>query len=314
MILTRFEDVKTFPLYETISLALNPSIMMEISDYLRVITQEIHINLAIDNDKIVTQLPVKIPIYRINVAQYQYVSQIAHVLAAKINLIPVEICQNLQLPLTTADVSHHNHLKLRIWYSDLGQIYFQLPPSSMLIWLDYIHTLQPNLDDIVNPPTRIHRSSTPQSPVSISIYAHARCCARLRLAGTEKIVSFDDRWQITTPNWSICDRDRRQNCSTTDRSFIFELPAENRLIQALMDVLDGIYSQTRCERPQNWAKLSFKLAERWLEFDRDCQIFGDTKRQNPRLAMARCGLTVIARRYLQVLLEEYLGVRAPVEL
>jgi hypothetical protein len=310
MILTRFEAVKTFPLYDSISLALNPSIMAEISDYLRIITQKIHVNSAIDDDKIVTRSILEIPIYRINVAQYQYVSQIAHVLAAKIDLTPVEICQSLQITLATAKVSHHNHLELRIWCSETGQIYVQLTPSSILLWLDYIHALQLSVDRVANVPTSSHSGSVTQSPVSVAIYAHARCCARLRLACTEKIISLDDRWQITTPNWSICDRDRSQNCSTTDRSFIFELPAENRLIQVLMDVLDGIYG----ERPQNWAKLSFRLAERWLEFDRDCQIFGDIQRRNPQLAIARCGLTAISRRYLQVLLEEYLGVEAPVEL
>jgi hypothetical protein len=310
MILTRFEDVKTFPLYDLISLALHPSTMAEISDYLRIITQKIYINLATSDDKIVTRSILEIPIHRSNVVQYQYVSQIAHVLAAKIGSTPMAICQSLQLIPATANVSHHNHLELRIWCSDTGQIYFQLTPSSLLIWLDYIHKLQINVDRVANAPTMTHRNSSAQSPVSVAIYAHARCCARLRLACTEKIISIDELWQLTTPNWSICDRDRSQNCPTTDRSFIFELPAENRLIQVLMDVLDGIYS----ERPQNWAKLSFRLAERWLEFERDCQIFGDTKRQNPQLAIARCGLTAISRRYLQVLLEEYLGVLAPVEL
>jgi hypothetical protein len=310
MILTRFEPVKTFPLYDLISLGLNPSIMAEISDYLRIITQKIYINSTNDDDKIVTRSILEIPIYRVNVAQYQYVSQIAHVLAATIDSTPVEICQSLQLTPLTANVSHHNHLELRIWCSDTGQIYFQLMPSSILTWLDYIHKLQINVYRVVNTSIMTPRSSANHSPGSISIYAHARCCGRLRLACTEKIISIDDRWQITTPNWSICDRDRSQNCPTTDRSFIFELPAENRLIQVLIDVLDGIYS----ERPQNWAKLSFRLAERWLEFDRDCQIFGDIKRQNPQLAIARCGLTAISRRYLQVLLEKYLGVLAPVEL
>jgi hypothetical protein len=310
--------VKTFPLYDSISLGLNPSIIAEISDYLRVTTQKIHINLSANDDKFVTRSILKIPIYRINVAEYQYVSQVTQVLAAKIDLTPVEICQSLQIAVTPVNIGHHNHLKLRVWCSDLGQIYFQLVPSSMLTWLDYIHGLQLNVDHVANAPMRIHSSFADRSSVSIAIYVHARCCARLRLACTEKIISIDDRWQITTPNWLICDRDRSQNCPTTDRTFIFELPAENRLIQALMDVLDGIYRDsaepTLRERPQHWAKLSFKLAECWLEFDRDCQIFGDTKRQNPQLAVARCGLTAIARRYLQVLLEEHLGVQAPVEL
>jgi hypothetical protein len=302
--------VKTFPLYDSILLGLNPSIMAEISDYLRVNTQKIYINSATDNDKIVTRSTLEIPIYRINLAEYQYVSPIAQVVAAKIDLTPVEICQRLQLPLATANVSHFNHLQLMVWCSDSGQIYFQITPSSMMIWLDYIHSLQSKVDDVGSAPMRLHSGSAAQASVSIAIYAHARCCSRLRMAGTENIIALNDRWQITTPNWSICDRDRSQNCSRTDRSFIFQLPAENRLIQAFMDVLDGIYSG----RPQNWAKLSVKLAERWLEFDRDCQIFGDTKRQNPQLVRARCGLTAIARRYLQVLLEEYLGMEAPVEL
>jgi hypothetical protein len=311
MILTRFEAVKTFPLYDSISLGSNPSIMAGISDYLRIITQKIYINSTTNDDKIVTRSILEIPIHRINVAQYQYVSQIAHVLAAKIGLTPVKICQSLQLTPATANASHHYHLELQVWCSETGQIYFQLPPSSILVWLDYIHKLQANVDRVANAPLRIHRNSAHHSPVSsVSIYTHARCCAKLRLACAEKIISIDERWQLTTPNWLICDRDRSQNCPTTDRSFIFQLPAENRLIQVLMDVLDGIYG----ERPQNWAKLSFRLAECWLEFDRDCQIFGDTKRQNPQLAIARCGLTAVSRRYLQVLLEDYLGVLAPVEL
>ncbi len=302
--------MKIFPLYDLISLGLRPSILAEISDYLQLSSQKIYINSSNNDDRIITRSTLEIPLDRINVAQYQYVSQIAHVLAAKLNLTPLEICQSLPITLATANISDHDRLKLRIWCSDAATIYFQLPPSSILIWLDYLHGLQFEYCDNPIAQMRIDSGFPPQSLVSVSMYAHARCCARLRLASTEQIISLNDRWQITTPNWLLCDRDRWQNCPTTDRNFIFELPAESRLIQVLMDVLDGIYRQ----RPQNWAKLSLKLAERWLEFDRDCQIFGDTKRQNPRLATARCGLTAIARRYLQMLLEEYLGVLAPVEL
>ena len=96
----------------------------------------------------------------------------------------------------------------------------------------------------------------------------------------------------------------------TDQKFIFDTFIEEQLIHALMDVLDGIFGN----RPQNWSKLALNLAQSWLEFDRACDIFGDLKRQNPRLAIARCGLTAICRRYLQVLLEDYLGVTAPIEL
>jgi predicted solute-binding protein len=60
--------------------------------------------------------------------------------------------------------------------------------------------------------------------------------------------------------------------------------------------------------------MTIDLAQSWLEFYRHCQIFGDIKHQNPRQDIARCGLTAISRRYLQVLLENYLGVNAAEEL
>jgi hypothetical protein len=301
--------VKTFPLSDSISLALAPSIMESISDFLRVATQKIYINLRSSDDTFVTQLPLNPPIRRVTTTKFQYVSQITHQLAAKLGLTPAEICQQLQPEIAAANVNACPHLAIWTWHNDTGDLYFQLTPSAMIIWLNYIHDRSLEGSETVKIARQLHRDSA-QSPASISLYAHARCCAVLRLAGTEKIISIDDRWQITTPNWLICDHDRPQNCPTTDRILVFELPIEDRLIHALMDVLDGICGN----RPQNWVKLTRNLAESWLEFDRYCQIFGDTKRQNPPLAIARCGLTAISRRYLQVLLEDYLGVVAPVEL
>lgn len=283
--------------------------MGSISDFLRVVTQEIYINLRSSDDKIVTQLPLVFPIRRVTTAKFQYVSQITHQLAAKLGSTPAEICQQLQPKIATANANTCPHLAIWTWPNDAGDLYFQLTPGAMVIWLNYIHDRSLEGGDAVKIDRQVH-SSCAHSSSSIPLYAHARCCSLLRLACTEKIISIDDHWQLTTPNWLICDRDRAQNSPTTDQILVFENPTEDRLIQTLMDVLDGICGN----RPQNWAKLTLKLAESWLEFDRYCQIFGDTKRQNPQLAIARCGLTAISRRYLQVLLEEYLGVIALVEL
>ena len=282
--------------------------MGSISDFLRVATQKIYINLRSSDDTFVTQLPLAPPIRRVTTAKFQYVSQITHQLAAKLGLTPAEICQDLQPEIAAANVSTCPHLAIWTWHNDAGDLYFQLKPSAMVIWLNCIHDRSLEGSETVKIDRQIH-SGAVQSLPSISLYAHARCCAVLRLACTENIISIDDHWQITTPNWLICERDRDQNCPITDRMLVFEQLIEDRLIHALMDVLDGICGN----RPQNLAKLTRNLAESWLAFDRYCQIFGDTKRQNPRLAIARCGLTAIARHYLQVLLEDYLGVVAPVE-
>jgi hypothetical protein len=152
------------------------------------------------------------------------------------------------------------------------------------------------------------------------------------LAAAEKVVRLTTDWQISTSNW-LLDVPRIENRLTTESNCIFGHPAEQQLIQTLMAVLNVIYSDNRQltssrtesiaegrsltnghRKSPNWTKLTLDLAQSWLEFYRHCQIFGNLKHQNPRQDIARCGLTAISRRYLQVLLENYLGVNAAEEL
>lgn len=169
--------------------------------------------------------------------------------------------------------------------------------------------------------------------MDLAIYAHARCCSLLKLAASEKVVRITSNWQISRPNLSFEPADS-QNRLRTESNGLFEHPAEQRLIQTLMAVLDAIYDdhqqleQAQAElteqvgvkgfnghrKSPSWTKLTLDLAQSWLEFDCRCQIFGDVKHDNSQLAIVRCGLTAISRRYLQVLLENYLGVEAAVEL
>lgn len=165
--------------------------------------------------------------------------------------------------------------------------------------------------------------------IDLAIYAHARCCSLLKLADTEKLVAITDKWQISTSNW-LLDVVSAEDGLTAEFDHIFEHPIERQLIQSLMAALDAIYSDiwklpssqfestdrivpsdNGHRRSPNWTKLTIDLAQSWLEFYRHCQIFGKIA---PRLAISRCGLTAISRRYLQVLLEHYLDVKAAVEL
>lgn len=297
------KDVKEFSLPDSFIVPLAPAIGREISRYLWSATQEIYINSLPFNDIFVTNQPSGLLIRRVLTAQNQYISSIGHQLAAKLQFTPLEICQNLHSQFRLVNIRPGDCLEIDSWYTEAGYLYFQLTPYAVLQWLNYVQ-------DLSIERTRDFHDSTPSpSSASLALYAHARCCSLLKLAQTEKLISFNDRWQITTPDWLICDSNHREKNSQTDRMLFFELPVEHQLIHALMDVLEGIYG----DRHQNWAKLALNLAQNWLEFDRYCQVFGDTKRQNPRLAIARCGLTAISRRYLQVLLENYLGMTAPME-
>lgn len=321
-----------FPVSSPLLLPLAPTIAGTIANYLQLMTREVFGNLSHNCDNVVPKLPPDLcghwqfeqSLKLVTSSPYQYVSTIAHRLAAKSPLTPMEICHHLQPPIGVA-IDPRCCLELGCWFNDAGYIYFELTPRSIGLWLNYIHDLPLTID-----PTA--RLSAP----TIAIYAHARCCSVLQLAQSEKLVAITADWQISTAlSWL-------ENTSTAELSSILNYPAQQRLIHALMAVLDGIYSDMRVVSPQlpsgivggaapflrnatptenrpdpiaqirspNWTKLTLDLAQSWLEFYRDCRIFGDVQRQNPQLAIARCGLTAISRRYLQVLLENYLGISA----
>ena len=343
--------MKISPIADKILLPLAPTIAGTIADYLQLMTQEVYIYLSQNCDNVDPDLlqnrfwhwQFEKSIRLVSTSQYQYVSAIAHRLAAKLSLTPLEICQNLQPDSSAVIVDPNFCLELCCWYNDAGYIYFQISPRSIAVWLNYIHDLPLNLQ--LGTIAARDDDLSPLGSVNLAIYAHARCCSLLKLADAEKLVAITANWQITTPDRSIGGNDRRylKNPGITELTSIFEHSVEYRLIHALMEVLDGLYGDnlqivspeqsklSRAEvvestggivrrnssekiRPPNWTKLTIDLAQSWLEFYRHCRIFGDLNSQNPRLAIARCGLTAISRRYLQVLLENYLGIKASIEL
>jgi hypothetical protein len=327
VIFNRGVSVKIFPQSDLISLPLAATIAGTIADYLRLMTQELYATFVHSDVNIVTGLSgdnswqsyfdrfstreARSMVRQVHTSQYQYVSTIAHRLAAKSALTPQEICQRLKLAIAQVSIDTSDSLVLSCWYNDAGYLYFQLPPESISKWLNYIRDL-PLVFDL-----KCDRSL---ASVNVAIYAHARCRSLLTLAGSERVIAI-------TANWSISDVNCLENQPTAELSNIFEEPAEHQLIHAFMGVLDGIYHDDReCSFAQNlaqgsphdgssnWPRLTIGLATSWLEFYRHCRMFGDVQRKNPRLAIARCGLTDISRRYLQLLLENYLGISTSIEL
>jgi hypothetical protein len=300
---------------DPILLPLAPTIAGTIANYLQLMTQQVHLRLLHNCNNVATELPPdwdwdwqsKRSIQIVTTTQYQYVSTIAHQLAAKSSLNPLKICENLQLPVPNELPTKLSGLELACWYNDSGYIYFQVADTAIERWLKYIHTIP------LKPELHVDRAF----PVpTVAIYTHARCCSLLKLAEREKIIALTPDWQVSTVDRSessflVAERDCSENRSPAASNSIFDRTAERQLIQTLMAVLDAIYSHNSSgvrPHPPHWSKLTIDLAQSWLEFDRCCQIFGEIKRQNPHLAIARCELTAIARRFLQVLLENYLGV------
>lgn len=330
---------------DTIIIPVTSTIARAIAEYLQLIIPKVVTNSAENfnniRENLSTELSAEYPspqdfaesIRLVPTSQYQYVSTIAHRLAARSSLTPVEICQELLLSTASITVNHSSRLEMSCWYNEAGYSYFQLTPESVMIWLNYIHDLPINFclnQDCVLPP---------MLDINVAIYAHARCCSLLKLAETSRLVTITPNWQISTPNPVIENGSSRELRQTSYRENqlraasrgIFNTIVEDRLIHSLMAVLDGIYGDhlqlnaptsepnysggfRRYKRQPNWAKLTIDLAQSWLEFYRHCRILDNLHRHNPHLAIARCMLTAISRRYLQVLLENYLGIKATVEL
>ncbi len=324
--------MEIYPQSESILVRLAPSLASTIASELRLMTTELYLDLAGDRDLLTESIMVdsakerslRTQLRRVPTSQYQYLSTIAQQLAAKFRLTPLEICENLQSRWHSRQIKNKNtNFEVRCWYNTAGYLYFHVNSQSIAAWLGYLHDLP--LATLSLTERRSATSTVATPSMSLAIYAHARCCSVLRLAHTQKLVAICG-YQIATPNWleidpSVVkpiadpdDLDRSPNGLRTQLDRIFEEPTEIALIHTLMDVLDGICSGLIGTPERLKPDLATALAQSWLEFHRHCRIFGSLPIQNPRLAIARCGLTAIARRYLAAMLEDYLGVLALEEL
>jgi hypothetical protein len=348
--------MKIFLVSDSMLLPLTSAIAGTIANYLQLMCQKLYEQLSGNcvttttklGQDLFTDRQLEESIRLVPTSQYQYVSAIAHRLAAKFSLTPLEICQNFLASTQLTNIDADIDLELACWYNEAGYIYFQFTPGAIARWLDSIHHLPLAFDQNRNQ----HLVSRTKN-IDLAIYAHARSCSLLKLAHQEQLIILAKDWQVKLLKPQIL------NCSenwfTTELKCLFGHAAEQQLIQSLMIVLDAISADRsppdastadtttvdvmspgipvsnlgaesrshpdllagrfgRRMRSPSWQKLTIDLAQNWLEFYRYCQIFGAVERQNPHLATSRCGLTAISRRYLQILLEEYLGITAIIEL
>nr|WP_275994409.1 DALR anticodon-binding domain-containing protein [Argonema antarcticum] len=145
-------------------------------------------------------------------------------------------------------------------------------------------------------------------------YAHARCCSLLRLAHREGAIALVEpdrdtspaRWSLVSPNpipWL-----------TSDKKLRLVHPAERALISHLFALQDNIYCPYPSGREINWEKTALTLSDLFETFYRRCRIWGEVKKEDLCLAQARLGLLVVTQTLLRLVLQDFLGVFAPLEL
>ncbi|MEA5601403.1 DALR anticodon-binding domain-containing protein [Nostoc sp. UHCC 0252] len=157
----------------------------------------------------------------------------------------------------------------------------------------------------------------PQSPIPNSLFAvqhaHARCCSLVLLAHREGLIKLKQPvtntspafWDVISPNplpWLNCDQTLRLNH-----------PDERGLISELIQVVDSIECPDISDSV-NWEKVALNLSQAFDNFWCNCRIWGEVKITLPELAQARLGLLMATQSLLRHVLEENLGVFAPLEL
>ncbi|MBW4687323.1 MAG: glutamate acetyltransferase [Komarekiella atlantica HA4396-MV6] len=144
-------------------------------------------------------------------------------------------------------------------------------------------------------------------------YVHARCCSLVLLAHQEGLIKLKEPvpdyspafWSFISSNpipWLNCDGKLRLNH-----------PDERRLIAELVQAVDSI----KCPNVSNylkWQKAALNLSRAFENFWCNCRIWGEVKITSLELAQARLGLLMATQSVLRFLLEEKLGVFAPLEL
>ncbi|WP_323808649.1 DALR anticodon-binding domain-containing protein [Nostoc sphaeroides] len=144
-------------------------------------------------------------------------------------------------------------------------------------------------------------------------YAHARCCSLVLLAHREGLIKLREPvpntspafWSVISPNplpWLNCDGILRLNH-----------PDERRLIGELIQVVDNIECPD-VKGSVKWEKVALSLSQAFEKFWSNCRIWGEVKITSPELAQARLGLLMATQSVLRFVLEENLGVFAPLEL
>ncbi|WP_331000692.1 DALR anticodon-binding domain-containing protein [Nostoc sp. NZL] len=194
-----------------------------------------------------------------------------------------------------------------------GWIHFELTHSTLATWLQSLAV--GNLErDGKQAGQLMPNARYPMSNSLFAVqYAHARCCSLVLLAHREGLIKLrepvpntsPDFWSVISPNplpWLNCDGRLRLNH-----------PDERHLIAELVQVVDNIECAD-ISGSVKWEKVALNLSQAFENFWSNCRIWGEVKISSPELAQARLGLLMATQSVLRFVLEENLGIFAPLEL
>ncbi|WAL58640.1 DALR anticodon-binding domain-containing protein [Thermocoleostomius sinensis] len=207
-----------------------------------------------------------------------------------------------------------------------GWIHFQFSDQELAAWLQMLSewlllckhpgiSQQPDqldaleaLSDGKQPLTQNYELRHSTSSFEV-LYTHARCCGLLRLGESTNLLHLDSDpaqtavWRIAEPDfipWYV------------DRQFRCHHPAERRLISQMVNILDELFVTPSPSAARIW-RMAQCLSQDFQTFYAHCSIFA-TAKSDRSLAQVRLGLVLLTQALLRWLLEDWLCLRAPIEL
>ncbi|MBO0351584.1 hypothetical protein J0895_21365 [Phormidium pseudopriestleyi FRX01] len=257
--------------------------------------------------------PQSIPLYRAKDSQrILYISPVALQLAKQgfmpLMEIALAIAQGFRdsRPPDLAFPIAANHWILSV--IPPGKLYLELTDPGMAIWLQraipWDFQLDPTPDPGPLPPSRF----PDLFPIQ---YAHARCCALLRLAHREGLITLETPAHPGIGYLIAPDPIPWLDSPTHIKP---HHPAERALISRAIATVDALSSPVSPTQITSRLSVATLLSQDFLTFYAQCQIWGSVQSQDLDLAQTRLGLIFLVQKLLKCLLEKDLSSFAPLEL
>lgn len=262
------------------------------------------------NDRGITGIESrKVPLYQGGYNQkILYISGMAMGISKSQNLPAMEIAQAM-----AGHLSENSDGLFSVKVIPPGWIYIELVDSTLAAWLQNLIVFSENGDLINNfldyqLPVTNHQSQISLHSLTIFKiqYAHSRCCSLLRLAEKDGLIVLD---RIGTKSYFSVKPIPLLN---GDQKLLLNHADEMLLMHQLVKLVDDLVCTHSSSL--NWETAAEKLSQAFEKFWGSCRIWGEVKIQTPELAQARLGLLVATQLVFRFVLEDKLGVVAPIEL
>ena len=249
-------------------------------------------------------------------SRFLYISPIAFHLS-KVKKIPaLEIANAIALLLDSQveyccrQPTSANLLQFTFEVVPPGWIHIEVTQPMLAAWLQQLIIYPPQLQNCREEYYQL--SQTDSYRLFAAQYAHARCCSLLQMAHREKLITLKELPETSSAVFLPVAPSPIPWLN--DQKLRYFHPAERALISQLLATLDDFYcSGTSCQL-KIWEKSALNLSQIFQTFYSCCRIWGEVKMQTLELSQARLGLVMATQISLRLLLQDKLGVPAPVEL